>query len=163
MVRLDDETNWAWHQDPNSISWWLSTYSLTRLHLLWPRGVPLRSLICQSCDQSFLLSDMISGIFWEKFKEIFKENFFKEKLIIGVDVYNSVLPTSLPSAVIALDIKSMTLTSGMIWLEPYCGHKLLSESTGRRNAIRTVQMTVWVWASFYTAFPPDPRLKVINT
>lgn len=32
MVWQGDKTNWAWHPNPTSISWWLSTFFLTRVH-----------------------------------------------------------------------------------------------------------------------------------
>lgn len=32
MVWQGDKTNWAWHRNPASISWWLSTFFLTRVH-----------------------------------------------------------------------------------------------------------------------------------
>ena len=42
MVWQGDKTNWAWHQTPTSISWWLNTFSLTRLHLLWLTDLPIQ-------------------------------------------------------------------------------------------------------------------------
>ena len=43
MVWQGDKTNWAWHQTPTSISWWLSTFSLNRLHLLCYEGPALQT------------------------------------------------------------------------------------------------------------------------
>lgn len=42
MVWQVDKTNWAWHQTPTSISWWLNTFSLSRLHLLYLTDLPIQ-------------------------------------------------------------------------------------------------------------------------
>lgn len=146
MVWQGDKTNWAWHQTLTSISWWLSTFSLTRLHLLcyegpalqtdlpiqWPihftryycgelvKGEPIRTdHRCRSPSRSttFFIRRNCNS-FWR----------------CGVNIMNDLL------------IRSTTVTRVWAWLRE---RKLC-------NVIYIVRMTVWVWASLYMAFPPGP-------
>lgn len=147
MVWQGDKINWAWHQTPTSISWWLSTFSLTRLHLLCYESPALQNDLPNQWPIHF--ARYYCGELVKHLKTDHRCHCPGQSTTFFIRCNCNSFWRCGVYVKYGLLIKTITATWVWAWLRE------------RRlwNVIWIVQMTVWVWASLYMAFPSGPGWK----